>query len=114
MPEALISRITSRGPGAGSGNSLSSSFLSPRKTTPFMAASVGSMMNGTAFLDRTRLRDYSPPTWLGHQEFGRIMVPVYELRTYTLIVDGLALKFRPLVAPQEVKLLTAAPWGPHP
>ena len=42
------------------------------------------------------------------------MVPAYELRTYTLIVDGLALKFRPLVAPQEVKLLTAAPWGPHP
>jgi hypothetical protein len=24
------------------------------------------------------------------------------------------LKFRPLVASQEVKLLTAAPWGPHP
>jgi hypothetical protein len=23
-------------------------------------------------------------------------------------------KFRPLVASQEVKLLTAAPWGPHP
>jgi hypothetical protein len=23
-------------------------------------------------------------------------------------------KFRPLVVSQEVKLLTAAPWGPHP
>src|SRR6266849_10825685 len=39
MPEALISRITSRGPGVGSGNSLSSSFRSPRKTTPFMMSS---------------------------------------------------------------------------
>ena len=29
-------------------------------------------------------------------------------------VDGFAVKFRPLVASQEVKLLTAAPWGPHP
>src|SRR5262249_29682107 len=36
MPEALISRITSRGPGIGSGNSLSSSLRSPRNTTPFM------------------------------------------------------------------------------
>src|SRR5262245_49659503 len=36
MPDALISRITSRGPGVGSGNSLSSSFRSPRNTTPFM------------------------------------------------------------------------------
>src|SRR5260370_10944111 len=36
MPEALISRITSRGPGVGSGNSLSSSLRSPRNTTPFM------------------------------------------------------------------------------
>src|SRR5712692_11769407 len=39
MPEALISRITSRGPGVGSGNSLSSSFRSPRNTTPFMVSS---------------------------------------------------------------------------
>src|SRR5438105_967830 len=39
MPEALISRITSRGPGIGSGKSLSSSFRSPRKTTPFMVSS---------------------------------------------------------------------------
>src|SRR6516165_1070377 len=39
MPEALISRITSRGPGVGSGNSLSSSLRSPRNTTPFMASS---------------------------------------------------------------------------
>src|SRR5215510_2543871 len=29
-------------------------------------------------------------------------------------VEGFAVKFRPLVAAQEVKLLTAAPWGPHP
>src|ERR1700674_2584058 len=40
MPEALISRITSRGPGVGSGNSLSSSFRSPRNTTPFMVFSL--------------------------------------------------------------------------
>src|SRR5262244_3626044 len=39
MPDALISRITSRGPGVGSGNSLSSSFRSPRKTTPLMTSS---------------------------------------------------------------------------
>ncbi len=29
-------------------------------------------------------------------------------------VEGFAVKIRPLVASQEVKLLTAAPWGPHP
>jgi len=29
-------------------------------------------------------------------------------------VVGFASKFRPLVASQEVKLLLAAPWGPHP
>jgi NIPSNAP len=29
-------------------------------------------------------------------------------------IDGFAVKFRPLVMTQEVKLLTAAPWGPHP
>ena len=29
-------------------------------------------------------------------------------------VEGFASKFRPLVISQEVKLLTAAPWGPHP
>ena len=29
-------------------------------------------------------------------------------------VEGFAGKFRPLVMSQEVKLLTAAPWGPHP
>src|SRR6516165_10541412 len=32
MPEALIARITSRGPGVGSGNRLSSSLRSPRNT----------------------------------------------------------------------------------
>jgi len=146
-----------------------------------MAASVACAVNGAGFLDRTWLPDYSPPTWSGHQEFGRITVTVYELRTYTLhvgkmgeavklytefgypalqkggqdkkligyfqadtgminqlvhlwkfdddadrrahwksvfankdFVDGFAVKFRPLLASQEVKLLTAAPWGPHP
>lgn len=29
-------------------------------------------------------------------------------------IEGFAAKFRPLVMTQEVKLLTAAPWGPHP
>src|SRR4029453_14978680 len=29
-------------------------------------------------------------------------------------VEGFAVKFRPLVATQEVKLLAAAPGGPHP
>jgi hypothetical protein len=29
-------------------------------------------------------------------------------------VEGFASKFRPLVITQEVKLLQAAPWGPHP
>jgi hypothetical protein len=28
--------------------------------------------------------------------------------------EGFALKLRPLVMTQEVKLLQAAPWGPHP
>src|SRR6266705_3055105 len=36
MPEALMARTTSPGPGAGSGNSCRSSFRSPRKTTPRM------------------------------------------------------------------------------
>ena len=64
---------------------------------------------------------------------------VYEMRTYTLdvgkmgeavklytaahtgvgvrhkdFVEGFAAKFLPLVASEEVKPLTAAPWGPHP
>ena len=29
-------------------------------------------------------------------------------------VEGFASQFRPLLQSQEVKLLTAAPWGPHP
>ncbi len=29
-------------------------------------------------------------------------------------IEGFASKFRPLLASQEVKLLLAAPWGPHP
>jgi NIPSNAP len=28
--------------------------------------------------------------------------------------EGFASKFRPLIITQEVKLLQAAPWGPHP
>ena len=32
----------------------------------------------------------------------------------TAFIDGFAVKVRPLVQTQEVKLLTAAPWGPHP
>ena len=29
-------------------------------------------------------------------------------------VEGFASKFRPLLMTQEVKLLQATPWGPHP
>ena len=29
-------------------------------------------------------------------------------------LEGFASKMRPLIMSQEVKLLTAAPWGPHP
>ena len=29
-------------------------------------------------------------------------------------IEGFAPKFRPLLMSQEVKLMTAAPWGPHP
>src|SRR6185437_9727665 len=29
-------------------------------------------------------------------------------------MEGFASKMRPLIMSQEVKLLTAAPWGPHP
>lgn len=29
-------------------------------------------------------------------------------------IEGFASKFRPLVMSQEVKLMTEAPWGPHP
>lgn len=32
----------------------------------------------------------------------------------TAFTEGFAAKFRPLVMTQEVKLLNAAPWGPHP
>src|SRR5262245_58915592 len=41
MPEALMARTTSPGPGTGSGNSWISSLRSPRKTTPRMAAPSG-------------------------------------------------------------------------
>ena len=36
---------------------------------------------------------------------------VFANRDFT---EGFASKFRPLVMSQEVKLLHAAPWGPHP
>jgi hypothetical protein len=36
---------------------------------------------------------------------------VYAIQDF---VDGFASKFRPLLMTQEVKLLQAAPWGPHP
>jgi hypothetical protein len=36
---------------------------------------------------------------------------VFANRDFT---EGFAAKFRPLVMTQEVKLLQAAPWGPHP
>src|SRR5437867_13401023 len=42
MPEALMAMTTSPGPGVGSVNSRSSSFRSPRKTTPRMACSSSS------------------------------------------------------------------------
>ena len=36
------------------------------------------------------------------------------LFAYAPFIEGFAAKFRPLVQTQEVKLLNAAPWGPHP
>ncbi len=36
------------------------------------------------------------------------------LFSYSAFIEGFAPKFRPLVQTQEVKLLNAAPWGPHP
>src|SRR5262249_15204998 len=35
-------------------------------------------------------------------------------RPCSRFVEGFASKFRPLVMSQEVKLMTEAPWGPHP
>src|SRR5215813_12285675 len=60
MPDALISRITSLGPGVGSGNSLSSSFRSPRNTTPFMVSSRAWV---SAALERARA---------GHDDLGPV------------------------------------------
>ena len=37
-----------------------------------------------------------------------------DRRSSTDFTEGFAAKFRPLVMTQEVKLLHAAPWGPHP
>jgi hypothetical protein len=40
---------------------------------------------------------------------------LHELRTHSLdFIEGFASKFRPLLVPQELELLTAAPWRPHP
>src|SRR5215475_2692225 len=66
MPEALISRITSREPGVGSGNSLSSSFRSPRNTTPFIRSSNAWVV----VLDRLRLTDYLRATRCDQQSGG--------------------------------------------
>ena len=41
---------------------------------------------------------------------GRIGTAVYANKDF---VEGFASKFRPLLMTQEVKLLQAAPWGPH-
>ncbi|MGD9602280.1 MAG: NIPSNAP family protein [Gammaproteobacteria bacterium] len=37
-----------------------------------------------------------------------------KLYANTDFMEGFAGKFRPLLVSQEVKLLLAAPWGPHP
>src|SRR5213078_1537422 len=62
MPEALMARTTSAGPGVGSGNSRSSSFLPPRKTMPFMSVSF-------AFVDecQERLPRTEPPEVLAER-----------------------------------------------
>src|SRR5882724_9353461 len=57
MPDALISRITSRAPGVGSGNSRSSSLRSPRNTTPFMAFSRPSLVQQRDDARRSRFLD---------------------------------------------------------
>jgi hypothetical protein len=31
-----------------------------------------------------------------------------------IFIEGFAARVRPLLVSQEVKLLTATPWGPHP
>src|SRR5438093_1116266 len=94
MPDALTSRIASRGPGVGSANSLSSSFRSPRNTTPFMASSravascVSEILLGflTALGCRTTLVSPVRPV----QTERRTAMTVYELRTYTLHVGKMA------------------------
>ncbi len=91
MPEALISRITSLGPGVGSGNSLSSSLRSPRNTTPFMAASDARVLT-------------SPP------------MTVYEMRTRKFADDAdRRAHWAAVYANQDfVEGFATAPWGPHP
>src|SRR3989475_13327949 len=137
MPEALISRITSRGPGVGSGNSLSSSFRSPRNTTPFMAPVHYPTLSPRSEEDRHELgypaleKGGQAKKLIGYfqADTGMINQLVHlwkfdddaDRRAHWAsvfankdFVEGFAAKFRPLVASQEVKLLTAAPWGPHP
>src|SRR3989440_12962871 len=62
MPEALMARTTSPGPGVGSGNSRSSSLRPPRKTMPFMSVSF-------AFVDegQERLPHAEPPEVLAER-----------------------------------------------
>jgi hypothetical protein len=43
------------------------------------------------------------------------LVGYFQTDTGTMdFVEGFASKFRPLLMTQEVRLLQAAPWGPHP
>src|SRR2546430_17628156 len=52
MPEALMARTTSPGPGVGSGTSRSSSLRPPRKTMPFMSVSFSFVDEGQERLPR--------------------------------------------------------------
>src|SRR5512132_4014895 len=84
MPEALISRITSRGPGVGSGKSLSSSLRSPRNTTPFMAL-LREGYPRARFCQILGLRGASHDAPGATQRCpGSMAMTVYEIRTYTL------------------------------
>src|ERR1700730_175360 len=156
MPEALISRITSLGPGVGSENSRSSSLRSPRNTTPFMAASDPCVLTSgpmTVYEMRTytlhvgkmseAVKLYTEIGYPALQKGGQDqkLVGYFQADTGMInqlvhlwkfdddtdrrahwasvysnkdFVEGLASKFRPLLMTQEVKLLQAAPWGPHP
>src|ERR1700740_3659586 len=69
MPEALMSSTTSPGPGAGSGNSLSSSLRLPRKVTARMASSRLPLPRGEAQCALEPLRVQRPD--LGVDDAGR-------------------------------------------